>query len=331
MKDIVKNKNINWNDDGPLKRLMDEKMLREERMAYQLANEALHAKFAIYAWPLAHQHEQVKSFNGSDALSKSKESLPFSNILLNVMNCNFDTTLHTTSSGEEAEYEKVEADTKEIIDLSVITSKAALLDRFEITLIGTCKHSFLDVFAGIPYNCRYVRLEFHDCENITDEVFFALWEKLSQLKYLIHFDIKIGNLSNTHSDALVTHPRRGLATVLPKLKKLETLILDIEGDTYRHKSCFTEKSIHRLSKAIPSKTNLKTLKIDFGEQRVYICESKDEVEWWKVSVSSYQKERPHHGFGNSLSDYAAIHGSHSMQKKEKMFFGPIKRFFYGFN
>ncbi|GFH62073.1 hypothetical protein CTEN210_18549 [Chaetoceros tenuissimus] len=333
MKDIVKNKNINWNDDGPLQRLMNEKMLKEEHLAYQLANEALHAKFAIYAWPLAHQHEQVKNFNGSKALSRSTESLPFSNILLNVMNCNFDTTLQTTSPDEEPKDEKVEVepDAKEIIDLSAITSKAALLDRFEITLIGTNKHSFLNVFAGIPYNCRYVRLEFHDCENITDEVFFALWEKLSQLKHLIHFDIKIGNLSNTHSDALVTHPRKGLAAVLPKMKKLETLILDIEGDTYQHKSCFTEKSIHRLSKAIPSKTNLKTLKVDFGEQRVYICESKDEVEWWKVSVSSYQKDRPHHGFGNSLSDYAVIHGSQYTQKKEKMFFGPIKRLFFGFN
>ena len=333
MKDIVKNKSINWNDDGPLQRLMNEEMLKEEHIAYQLANEALHAKFAIYAWPLAHKYEQVKTFNGSKAFSISKESLAFSNILSNLINCNFDTTLQSTTSNNEAEDEKVEVekDAKDVIDLSVITSKAALLDRFEITLIGTNKHSFLNVFAGIPYNCRYVRLEFHDCENITDEVFFVLWEKLSQLKHLIHFDIKIGNLSNTHSDALVTHPRKGLSAVLPKMKKLETLILDIEGDTYQHKSCFTEKSIHRLSKAIPSKTNLKTLKIDFGEQRVYICESKDEVEWWKVSVSSYLKDRPHHGFGNSLSDYAAIHGSHSMQKKEKMFFGPIKRFFYGFN
>lgn len=272
MKNIIDGVDVNWDDEGPFKRLssISSSSLNDENKSYQLANDMLRARFAVFAWPQAHKLGKVKDFSES---STAKEE---------------DTS---------------------VLDLPAITSKAALLNEYEITLIDTDKDSFLDAFRGIPPNCRRLRLEFHDGKEINDGVFFNLWEKLATLDHLRHFDIKIGNLSNVHTDEMITHSERGLAALLPKYRKLETLILDIEGDTFQYRSCLSEASVAALRKAIKSGTPLTTLKFDFGgwydESRVFQMESTEDILDWSVDQdgSKFRRDRVDHGFGNTLSTF----------------------------
>jgi len=310
---------INWNDTGPLERLQSTPNMfsNEERTSYQLANDALHARFAIFAWPKAHQYGIVDSFQ-----EPQDNKVP----------------RHTRSYTDGAiETEKLNNGT---LDLPSITSKAALLDRYEVTLIGTNQESFMNVFRGIPLNCRSVRIEFHDGEDIQNQVFFYLWEKLSQLDHLVHFDMKIGNLSHSHDDKMIVDSQRGLAAILPKLRKLQTLVLDIEGDTFQHHSCLSESSVVALGNAINSDISLQVLKFDFGgwdgNHRVYQMTNIDDIlEWSKDPTSpTFLTERISHGFGNTLSAYA-VHGVRDGIKSGEGFGSRVKnklfesiRYFY---
>jgi len=304
---------INWNDTGPFERLQStfKCLSNEERTSYELANDTLHARFAIFAWPKAHEYGIVNNFQ------EPKDEASSDGVL--------DVFYRVTGYGRSCTDGAIETQeiNNGILDLPSITSKAALLDRYEVTLIGTNQESFMNVFRGIPLNCRYVRVEFHDGKNIQNQVFFYLWEKLSQLDHLVHFDMKIGNLSYSHDDKMIVDPQRGLAAILPKLRKLQTLVLDIEGDTFqRRRSCLSESSVVALGNAINSDISLQVLKFDFGgrlagDRRVYQMTNRDDILKWSKNPTAptFRTERVHHGFGNTLSSYA-VHEAYDGRKSQ---------------
>jgi len=276
----------------------------EEEQAYDLANRTLNGRFAVSAWPLAHAKGCVNAY-------------------------------HTLLDGYDGK----------ALDLPAIVSGAPLLQTYEITLMeGITDESFKQVCAGIPINALNVRLEQHDMEGLTDEAFFALWEKLVQMPNVEHVDVKMGNLSNTHSDAMITDAERGLAALLPRLKTLKVLVLDIEGDTYQHESRLSNDAVVALAAAVHSmkttnESDLQVVKIDFGgwdeEMRVYQMHTAEDVVAWAAAPLDkvYATPRIDHGFGNSLSK-SSVHRQrsegriHKEERQEKRrLFAPLIHFF----
>jgi len=260
---------IDWDDDGPHTRVRESKPSESEKKSYDLANKTLNARFAIAAWTGAHAQGCVHRYQ--DMLEGERSGLE--------------------------------------LDLCHITAESELLMTYELTLMGDVTDaSFMQVVRGIPVSAANVRIEQHDMEGPTDASFFALWDRLCEVRELLHFDMKLGNLSKSHSDAAFAHPTNGLGAKIGRLSKLRVLVLDVEGDTFRHKSCLSAASVDSLGRAIAAVTAagasaFETLKIDFGGDRVFQMTSSAAIREWAANPngSAYRTRRPSHGFGNTLS------------------------------
>lgn len=143
--------------------------------------------------------------------------------------------------------------------------------------------------------------------------------------------MKIGNLSNAHDDKMIVDPQRGLAAILLKLTKLQAFVLDIEGDTFQHRSCLSESSVVALGNAINSDISLQVLKFDFGgrldgDRRVYQMTNRDNIlEWFKdPTAPTFRTERVYHGFGNTLSSYA-VHEARDGRRSQTGFGSRAKK------
>ena len=99
---------------------------------------------------------------------------------------------------------------------------------------GVTDETMTNIAAGIPRHCCNLRIELHDAENLTDAAFWVLWDRLSGLPTLQHLDIKLGNLSPSHTDAMMTDYNNGLAQKICLMSNLRVLVLDIERDTFQH-------------------------------------------------------------------------------------------------
>ena len=293
---VLEDVNVDWDDKGPLERVERSNSTPEEIESYDLANRTLNGRFAISAWPGAHAQHCVD---------------------------NYQKLLPEQSST--------------VLNLPLIASEAPLLATYEVTLMGDINNAaFRHVTNGIPINAKFVRIELHDAEGLCDEEFWELWKKLSTMPNLVHFDMKMGNLSHMHSDAIITHPESGLAAKISMMSKLRVLVLDIEGDTYQHNTCFTEKAVMALGEAINTMfTNTKgakagvrhvplnVLKFDFGgrktDKKVYDMETAVEIQMWSSSPldEKYKKPRINHGFGNTLSASEVHKQRTSMHAKER--------------
>jgi hypothetical protein len=289
---------IDWDDHGAMDRITEERITGTEARNYELADNALRSRFGVAAWTMAHAKGCVNNFHEYPDL--------------------------------QGKYDGPQ------LDLEKITASSELAEQYELTLAGdVTDESFASVVHGIPKCAVLLRIEQHDMEDLSDESFFLMWEKLGTMPNLELYDMKMGNMSDAHSDEAFTDPSRGLAAKITQMKNLTTLILDIEGCTYGHDSKFSDASLHTIGAAITgwANCNLETLKLDLGDERVFQMQSKEDVRTWAADPTAdvFRIPRPDHGFGNSLSE-SEVHqqrGASTRPKKGNKqvgTFGAIKRF-----